>query len=60
MRTVFKNVTRKQLAELIKKAIDALSDSRKFNTFELTIDTEGDESSMEIIKGKEINNESSN
>lgn len=59
MRTVFKSVPRKQLVGLVKKAIDALSDDRNFSTFELSIDTDGDESSIEVIKGKEIDDESS-
>jgi len=34
----------------VKKAIDALSDSKNYETFEFSLDTDGDESSVEIIK----------
>jgi hypothetical protein len=57
-RTIFKKVPRKQLADLVKRAVDALSDSRNYDTFEVSIDTDGGESSIEVIK--EIDNESSN
>ena len=50
IRTIFKNVPRKQLAEIVKKAIEALYDSKNYETFEFSIDTDGDESSVEIIK----------
>lgn len=49
-KTVFKNLPRKQLAEIVKKAIDALSDSKNYDMFEFSLDTDGDESSVEIIK----------
>jgi len=49
-RTIFKNVPRKQLAEIAKKAIEAFADSKNYDTFEFSLDTDGDESSIEIIK----------
>ena len=56
-RTIFKNVPRKQLVEIIHKAIEALANNN-CETFEFSLDTDGDESSIEIIKKfKEDNND---
>ena len=49
-KTVFKNLPRKQLADIVHKAINALADSRCYDTFEFEIFTDGDESTVEIIK----------
>lgn len=49
-RTIFKNVPRKQLVKIARMIIDGLADEKNYETFELAIDTDGDESSVEIIK----------
>ena len=48
-RTDFKNVPREQLVKIIHKAIDALANNN-CEMFEFSLDTDGDESSIEIIK----------
>lgn len=50
-KTVFKNVSRSQLELIIANATKALNDKRNFKSFEFSIYTDGDESSIEIIKG---------
>lgn len=50
-KTVFKNVPRAQLELIIAKAKKALDDERNFETFEFEIYTDGDESSIETIRG---------
>lgn len=46
----FNKVSREQLAKLAVNAINALSDKRNFDTFKLTLDIDGDESDIEVIK----------
>lgn len=46
----FTKVSREQLAKIAENAIKALADKRNFNTFTLTLDMDGDESDIEVIK----------
>lgn len=46
----FTNVSRERLAKIAQDAITALADKRKFDTFTLTLDMDGDESDIEVIK----------
>lgn len=48
----FKKVSREQLTKLAINAINALSDKRNFSTFTLTLDVDGDESCIEVVKPK--------
>lgn len=50
IRNNFTNVSREQLAKIAEKAIKALADKRNFDKFTLTIDVDGDESDVEVIK----------
>lgn len=50
IRTIFHSVSREQAAKIACMIINALADSKNYETFKLTIDTDGDESSVEIIK----------
>ena len=56
-KTVFKNLSRKQLADIVHKAINALADSRCYDTFEFELFTDGDESTVEIIKEADDGND---
>ena len=46
----FTNVSRERLAKIAQNAITALADKRNFDTFTLTLDMDGDESNIEVIK----------
>lgn len=46
----FTKVNREQLAKIAINAINALADKRKFDTFTFTLDMDGDESDIEVIK----------
>lgn len=46
----FTNVSRERLAKIAQDAITALADKRKFDKFTLTLDMDGDESDIEVIK----------
>ena len=46
----FTKVSRKQLAKIAENAIKALADKRNFDTFTFTLDMDGDESDVEVIK----------
>lgn len=46
----FTNVSREIAAKIAQDAITALADKRKFDTFTLTLDMDGDESDVEVIK----------
>ena len=53
-KTTFTNVSRKQLEYIVTNGVKALADTRNFETFTLTIETEGDSQSLQIIE--EANN----
>jgi len=46
----FNKVSREQLAKIAVNAINALADKRNFDIFTLTLDIDGDESDIEVIK----------
>lgn len=46
----FTKVSREQLANIAEKAIKALADKRNFDVFTFTLDINGDESDIEVIK----------
>ena len=46
----FTKVRREQLAKIAENAIKALADKRNFDTFTFTLDMDGDESDIEVIK----------
>ena len=46
----FNKVSRDQLAKIAENAIHALADKRNFDTFIFTLDIDGDESDIEVIK----------
>lgn len=46
----FTNVSRERLAKIAQDVITALADKRKFDKFTLTLDMDGDESDIEVIK----------
>jgi len=50
VRTIFKSVPRAELARIVSKGVAALADPANYSSFELTIDTNGDESSIERVK----------
>ena len=50
IRYKFNKVSREQLTKIAVNAINALADKRNFETFVLTLDIDGDESSIEVIK----------
>lgn len=50
MKCVFRNVPREQLANIAENAIKALADKRNFDVFIFTLDVDGDESDIEVIK----------
>lgn len=50
VRTTFKSVPRAELARIITKGIAALADPANYSNFELSIDTDGDESTIERVK----------
>lgn len=47
---VFRKLSREQLAKMAENAIKALADKRNFDVFTFTIDVDGDESDIEVIK----------
>lgn len=46
----FTKVSREQLAKIAENAITALADKRNFDVFTFTLDVDGDESDVEVIK----------
>lgn len=46
----FNKVSREQLTKIAENAIKALADKRNFDTFTFTLDVDGDESDIEVIK----------
>lgn len=46
----FTKVSREQLAKLAENAIKALADKNNFDVFTLTLDVDGDENDIEVIK----------
>ena len=48
-KTIFHNVSRTQLEFIITNGVKALADSRNFDSFVLTIETEGGSQSIKII-----------
>ena len=46
----FTKVSREQLVKIAENAIKALADKRNFDVFTLTLDVDGDESDIEVIK----------
>lgn len=46
----FTNVSRERLAKIAQDAITALADKRNFDTFTFTLDMDGDESDIEVIR----------
>jgi sRNA-binding regulator protein Hfq len=51
-KTIFHNVSRTQLEFIITNGVKALADSRNFDSFVLTIETEGDSQSIKIIEAE--------
>ena len=51
-RTIFHNVSRTQLEFIITNGVKALADSRNFDNFVLTIETEGDSQSIKIVEAE--------
>ena len=47
---VFRKLSREQLAKMAENAIKALADKRNFDIFTFTLDVDGDESDIEVIK----------
>lgn len=47
---VFRKVPREQLAKIAENAIKALADKRNFDVFTFTLESDGDESDIEVIK----------
>ena len=50
----FTKVSREQLAKIAENATKALADKRNFDTFTLTLDMDGDESDIEVIKAEKL------
>lgn len=50
IRYSFNKVSREQLTKIAVNAINALADKRNFETFIFTLDIDGDESDIEVIK----------
>lgn len=50
IRCCFNKVSREQIAKIAENAIKALADKRHFETFSFTLDMDGDESDIEVIK----------
>ena len=50
----FSKVSREQLAKIAENAIKALADKRNFDTFTFTLDMDGDESDIEVIKAEKL------
>lgn len=46
----FKNVNREIAAKIAQDIINELADKRNFDTFSLTLNVNGDESDIEVIK----------
>lgn len=46
----FTKMSREQLAKIAENAIKALADNRNFDVFTFTLDVDGDESDIEVIK----------
>ena len=49
-KVMFANVSRKQLEYIVTNGVKALADTRNFETFTLTIETEGDSQSLHITQ----------
>lgn len=47
---VFRKLSREQLAKMAENAIKALADKRNFDVFIFTLEVDGDESDIEVIK----------
>lgn len=47
----FTKVSRAALTKIVQNGIIALADKANFDTFTLTLDMDGDESDIEVIKG---------
>lgn len=47
---VFRKLSREQLAKMAENAIKSLADKRNFDVFTFTLDVDGDESDIEVIK----------
>lgn len=47
---VFRKLSREQLAKMAENAIKVLADKRNFDVFTFTIEVDGDESDIEVIK----------
>lgn len=50
IRCNFTKVSREQLAKIAENAIKALADKGNFDTFTFSLDMDGDESDIEVIK----------
>ena len=50
----FTKVRREQLANIAENAIKALADKRNFDTFTFTLEVDGDESDIEVIKAEKF------
>ncbi len=50
MEYVFRKVSRGQLAKIAENAIKALADKRNFDVFTFTLEVDGDESDIDVIK----------
>lgn len=46
----FTKVSREQLAKIAENAIKALADKRNFDVFTFTLEVDGDESDIDVIK----------
>ena len=54
IRYIFNKVSREQLAKIAVNAINALADKRNFDTFSFTLDVDGDESDIEVVKEEKL------
>ncbi len=54
IRCNFTKVSREQLAKIAENAIKALADKRNFDSFSFTLDIDGDESDIEVIKAEKF------
>lgn len=53
LKYVFQKVSREQLAKIAENAIKALADKRNFDMFTVTLECDGDESDIDVIKEAE-------
>lgn len=49
-KVTFTNISRKQIEYIVTNGVKALADTKNFETFMLTIDTEGESQSLQIIE----------